>query len=46
MNDHEYAEFVSYFFECYAPPRPPMLLPEAESLIAKLLRNWLRSKQR
>jgi len=32
--------------EPYAPPRSPMLLPEAESLIAQLPKNWLRSKQR
>ena len=32
--------------EPYAPPRSPMLLPEAESLIAQLLKTWLRSKQR
>lgn len=32
MNDQECAEFVSYLLECYAPPRSPMLLSEAESL--------------
>lgn len=32
--------------ELSAPPRSPMLLSEAESLIGKLLKNWLRSRQR